>query len=54
MRGNPVLAPGYSDVAGSIPAYAGEPQACLPLLDDVEVYPRVCGGTDQGVDGRQC
>ena len=30
---------------GSIPACAGEPDALISIISDMEVYPRVCGGT---------
>ena len=33
------------DLAGSIPACAGEPSAHIKEEDPIKVYPRVCGGT---------
>ncbi len=35
--------------SGSIPACAGEPKSCHPVLPSGRVYPRVCGGAFGGV-----
>ena len=45
MRGNHPGGVGAARVAGSIPAYAGEPFTVYPLTLPDPVYPRVCGGT---------
>ena len=45
MRGNLRLGPLGQVRHGSIPAYAGEPQASSPPRRGTGVYPRVCGGT---------
>ena len=45
MRGNLVELFSTRSTARSIPAYAGEPPFVLACVVDVEVYPRVCGGT---------
>ena len=45
MRGNLLQPPLQLHNAGSIPAYAGEPQATASTRTARRVYPRVCGGT---------
>ena len=45
MRGNPLPAGRWATVVRSIPAYAGEPTGWPRRLRQLEVYPRVCGGT---------
>ena len=45
MRGNQPRRQYGSYKVGSIPAYAGEPLAVRLDYGDVQVYPRVCGGT---------
>ena len=45
MRGNLGGLRKHSPAIGSIPAYAGEPVPVSGVVGDVEVYPRVCGGT---------
>ena len=45
MRGNPADLGLAFPLCGSIPAYAGEPNAGLHAVLSVWVYPRVCGGT---------
>ena len=45
MRGNPLGGIGRGYIAGSIPAYAGEPRCIGRWTDYRQVYPRVCGGT---------
>ena len=45
VRGNPAYPIDVVDVAGSIPACAGEPSAMLWGRPLHAVYPRVCGGT---------
>ena len=45
MRGNRFHPAGQYPAAGSIPAYAGEPDLWPFGVFRVEVYPRVCGGT---------
>ena len=45
VRGNPIMIITAVAFIGSIPACAGEPLCALTLLDSLEVYPRVCGGT---------
>ena len=48
MRGNRAGLRWGSHLAGSIPAYAGEPSALLISAFTDWVYPRVCGGTHAG------
>ncbi len=45
VRGNHVKRDGDGDDHGSIPACAGEPLTMAMASPDMEVYPRVCGGT---------
>ena len=45
MRGNPAICAHCWRRGGSIPAYAGEPDRAVARIPDLEVYPRVCGGT---------
>ena len=45
MRGNQLRARRLPPSAGSIPACAGEPSACIFVKASSTVYPRVCGGT---------
>ena len=45
MRGNRRIIASFIRIAGSIPAYAGEPQLQAALRNLIQVYPRVCGGT---------
>ena len=45
MRGNPKRYKDWSSLAGSIPAYAGEPSRNSQAAILRAVYPRVCGGT---------
>ena len=45
MRGNRLSLRSHSITSGSIPAYAGEPDAASPCAPPPRVYPRVCGGT---------
>ena len=45
VRGNPALPELETDIAGSIPACAGEPRRPDPSGSRRTVYPRVCGGT---------
>ena len=47
VRGNPFSRPLRIDTAGSIPACAGEPGIDSSGGYDYEVYPRVCGGTEE-------
>ena len=51
VRGN--LAPTQAEDAKyrSIPACAGEPQGKRDADAGTRVYPRVCGGTEQNLDG---
>ncbi len=49
VRGNPDLAHRVADALGSIPACAGEPSLAGPSPSSAQVYPRVCGGTYDGV-----
>ena len=46
MRGNRRIFPGYHHPYRSIPAYAGEPMAPSACWWRIQVYPRVCGGTN--------
>ena len=46
VRGNPYKAFVGRQVLRSIPACAGEPRQRQPAPGECEVYPRVCGGTD--------
>ena len=48
LRGNPLLFSCCRIVPGSIPAPAGEPFARTSPGDMPRVYPRACGGTDDG------
>ena len=50
MRGNPPRTHSLKRHARSIPAYAGEPAAARALPKSVSVYPRVCGGTQLGLE----
>ena len=45
MRGNLSQSFPTPLIAGSIPAYAGEPFPKFSYTADSRVYPRVCGGT---------
>ncbi len=45
VRGNRTYSRLEAEIAGSIPACAGEPAYDLMNLLDKQVYPRVCGGT---------
>ncbi len=45
VRGNPFPPSAEVSSCGSIPACAGEPVCRIPYLDEIWVYPRVCGGT---------
>ena len=45
VRGNPLVSVQHRQRAGSIPACAGEPYARGTNMTDLQVYPRVCGGT---------
>ena len=45
VRGNPRHAGRLEQVAGSIPACAGEPICSVRIVRSGQVYPRVCGGT---------
>ena len=45
VRGNLGSASQYAFMARSIPACAGEPYIEKSMVEDCEVYPRVCGGT---------
>ena len=47
VRGNPDSVPARGRGIGSIPACAGEPFRCRPCTPVAEVYPRVCGGTNE-------
>ena len=47
VRGNPMTMVPQMQMAGSIPACAGEPQLVAHAIALVGVYPRVCGGTDK-------
>ena len=49
VRGNPPDRPTLPCSEGSIPACAGEPVTTSNDLLDDEVYPRVCGGTPEGM-----
>ena len=49
VRGNPDPVLKRLDPFRSIPACAGEPSFAWRLQSNTRVYPRVCGGTDQGV-----
>ena len=51
VRGNPARRRRRRRRPGSIPACAGEPARRLPDKPGRGVYPRVCGGTHQRVDG---
>ena len=48
MRGNPAAVTAQSGGGRSIPAYAGEPIKSSSWPRATPVYPRVCGGTDNG------
>ena len=45
VRGNPQNRESNSEIAGSIPACAGEPPQYFVTPKGTMVYPRVCGGT---------
>ena len=45
VRGNPTAVTYGANTGRSIPACAGEPIAVVSLYGQLEVYPRVCGGT---------
>ena len=49
VRGNPSHRPRQPGRQGSIPACAGEPVDFLQLRRPIRVYPRVCGGTLDGL-----
>ena len=48
VRGNPTICGALSAHTGSIPACAGEPLSAASIHSEIRVYPRVCGGTQQG------
>ena len=48
MRGNHSRGSGGAATAGSIPARAGEPQPVVSVILRPGVYPRACGGTEDG------
>ena len=45
VRGNRLAPAVLSHLRGSIPACAGEPRQFSGTTGELEVYPRVCGGT---------
>ncbi len=45
VRGNPGVPRLSRQMAGSIPACAGEPASATEIANSCSVYPRVCGGT---------
>ena len=45
VRGNLIGVVGYVDIAGSIPACAGQPRTIASTWSLLRVYPRVCGAT---------
>ena len=47
VRGNPLDSDSSSECRGSIPACAGEPAHTLGAPCTLQVYPRVCGGTEE-------
>ena len=47
VRGNPAAASRASGRSRSIPACAGEPTRGMAQVNRLEVYPRVCGGTNR-------
>ena len=49
VRGNHPDIDGAALVQGSIPTCAGEPQQAGNRRGGVKVYPRVCGGTGNGL-----
>ena len=49
VRGNQIRDASLPCNVRSIPACAGEPIPCWPILRTSEVYPRVCGGTSQAM-----
>ena len=51
VRGNPTGAGSAATLSGSIPACAGEPGLAGERACNLEVYPRVCGGTMLGLLG---
>ena len=51
VRGNHAGGDALEDHPGSIPACAGEPHARSYANTESKVYPRVCGGTDAGLEG---
>ena len=48
VRGNPLRIDGHRHRLRSIPACAGEPPALTTDRSCAGVYPRVCGGTEEG------
>ena len=50
VRGNPVSGPHCRAAQRSIPACAGEPVGVGGFDGNVQVYPRVCGGTFPGAE----
>ena len=52
VRGNPSPAGAARRSSGSIPACAGEPGIRAALVKYIGVYPRVCGGTIDGIARR--
>ena len=54
VRGNLSLDFFRDDLAGTIPACAGEPWARCAVRDSTRDYPRVCGGTRLRRCGRHC
>ncbi len=52
VRGNRVSLPPVRAIVGSIPACAGEPSGRDFLSGEDRVYPRVCGGTDAGLEDK--
>ena len=54
VRGNPAGVAPLDDRGGSIPACAGEPEVDDIAALNSEVYPRVCGGTMNGLSGSAC
>ncbi len=52
VRGNPLCRSVLKCERGSIPACAGEPSSPPDRFSVRRVYPRVCGGTRRGTDGR--
>ena len=52
VRGNRPERRSVRQPGRSIPACAGEPSVRLPATSAARVYPRVCGGTSQGIPAR--